>query len=74
MNTKLINFLIDDVRALIATIENNPELAAMVINTPDGEPLEDMAAFASYWSRHIDEIDANAPIGCKQRICLTPKI
>ena len=56
MNTKLINFLIEDVRALIATIESNPELAAMVINTPDGESYEDMAAFASYWSRHLDSI------------------
>lgn len=56
MNTKLLNFLLDDIRAMIATIENNPELAAMVINTPNGEPIQDMSAFASYWSHHIDKI------------------
>lgn len=52
METKLTNFLIDDVNALIETINNNMELAAM----PAGN-FNTLADFAAYWSAHINNIN-----------------
>lgn len=51
MNKRLQNFLIDDVRALIAAIRNNEELAAHPIPGSGFETLED---FANYWENHIN--------------------
>lgn len=56
MNTKINNFLIDDVRALINAINNNAELAAMEIRK-DGGSFDTLADFAAYWSTHINEIE-----------------
>lgn len=56
MNTKINNFLIDDVRALINAINNNAELAAMEIRK-DGGNFDTLADFAAYWSAHINNIN-----------------
>ena len=49
-NTTIQNFLIDDVRALIAAIRNNEELAAQAIPGSGFDTLND---FAIYWGIHI---------------------
>lgn len=56
MNTKINNFLIDDVRALINAINNNPELAAMEIRK-DGGSFDTLEDFARYWEIHIEELN-----------------
>lgn len=50
-NTTIQNFLIDDVRALIAAIRNNEELAAQAIPGSGFDTLND---FAIYWGIHIN--------------------
>ena len=52
-NTTLQNFLIDDVRALIAAIRDNEELAAQAIPGSGFDTLND---FANYWGIHIGSI------------------
>ncbi len=52
--SNLKNFLIDDIRVLIAAISNNEELVAQFIPDAGFETLGD---FASYWERHIDKVD-----------------
>lgn len=52
-NTTLQNFLIDDVRALIAAIRNNKELAAQAIPGSGFDTLND---FANYWGIHLNSI------------------
>lgn len=53
MNTRLLSFLIDDVRALIVAIHNNAELAKTQTSNYGFDTLED---FANYWEHHIEEI------------------
>ena len=53
MNTKLINFLIDDVRKLVDTINNDTELAERSLPDCGFDTLGD---FASYWKYHINGI------------------
>lgn len=52
-NTTLQNFLLDDVRALIAAIRDNDELAAQAIPGSGFDTLND---FANYWENHIGTI------------------
>ncbi len=51
MKTNLTNFLLDDVRALLDIITNNPEMAAM-----KGGNFETLEDFAIYWNTHINAI------------------
>lgn len=53
MNTKLINFLIDDVRKLVDAINNDTELAERTLTDCGFDTLGD---FASYWKCHINGI------------------
>ena len=53
MNTKLINFLIDDVRKLVDAINNDTELAERPLPDCGFDTLGD---FASYWKCHINRI------------------
>lgn len=53
MNARLLSFLTDDVRALIAAIHDDAELAKTQIPNCGFETLED---FANYWEHHIEEI------------------
>lgn len=53
MDTRLLNFLKDDVTALIKAIRNNDTLAAMETTSANFETLED---FANYWEIHIKNI------------------
>lgn len=56
MDNRLQNFLIDDVRKLIAAIDGSPELAAMNIN-PNGDNFDTLEDFAIYWKHHIKDIN-----------------
>lgn len=52
-NIRLQNFLIDDVRALIAAIRGNDELSAC--QTPNST-FETLGDFANYWEIHINKV------------------